>query len=111
MAYVMDNSRDILDNLIYDGIYRDDRIAVSKGLKMSGKIVNWLSTFQDRVNNLAVSEFLEFTAEVWGNNKDDGRKHRAVDATNKDYFPFLDMEMYWSMEGNLQFKVHLKENQ
>jgi hypothetical protein len=53
----------------------------------------------------------EFTAEVWGNNKDDGRKHRAVDATNKDYFPFLDMEMYWSTEGNLQFKVHLKENQ
>jgi hypothetical protein len=63
------------------------------------------------MNNLAGSEFLEFTAEVWGNNKDDSRKHRAVDATNKDYFPFLDMEMYWSMEGNLQFKVHLKENQ
>jgi hypothetical protein len=77
MAYVMDNSRDILDDLIYDGIYRD---------------ANWLSTFQNRVNNLAGSEFLEFTAEVWRNNKDDGRKHRGVDATNKDYFPFLDME-------------------
>jgi hypothetical protein len=28
MAYAMDNSRDILDDLIYDGIYRDDGIAV-----------------------------------------------------------------------------------
>jgi hypothetical protein len=106
----MDNSRDILDNLIYDGIYRDDGIVVFKGSKMTGEIAT-LGTFQDRVNNLAGSEFLEFTADVWGKNKDDGRKHRAVDATNKDYFLFLDMEMYWSTEGNLQFKVHLKENQ
>jgi hypothetical protein len=26
-------------------------------------------------------------------------------------FPFLDMEIYWSPKGNLQFRVHLKENQ
>jgi hypothetical protein len=92
MAYVMDISRDILDNLIYDGIYKDDRIAVFTGSKTTGKIVNWLNTFQNRVNNLAGSEFLEFTPEVLGNNKDDGRKRRAVDATNKE--PFLDMETY-----------------
>jgi hypothetical protein len=62
MAYIMDNSRDILDDLIYDGIYRDDGIAVFKGSKTTGEIANWLSTFQNRVNNLAGSEFLEFTA-------------------------------------------------
>jgi hypothetical protein len=61
------------------------------------------------VDNLADSKFLEFT--VWGNNRYDGRKYKAVGTTNKDYFPFLDMEMYWSPEGNLQFRVHLKENQ
>jgi hypothetical protein len=111
MAYIMDNSRNILEDLIYDGIYRDDGIAVFKGSKTTGKIANWLSIFQYRVNNLAGSEFLEFTAEVWGNKKDDGRKHKAVHATNKHYFLFLDMEIYWSLEGNLQFRVHLKENQ
>ena len=63
------------------------------------------------MNNLADSKFLEFTVEVWGNDRDDGRKYKAVGTTNKDYFPFLDMEMYWSLEGNLQFRVHLKENQ
>jgi hypothetical protein len=31
MAYVTDNSRDILDELVYAGIYRDDGIAVFKG--------------------------------------------------------------------------------
>jgi hypothetical protein len=48
---------------------------------------------------------------VWGNDRDNGRKYNAVGTTNKDYFPILDMEMYWSPEGNLQFRVHLKENQ
>ncbi len=58
-----------------------------------------------------LKKFLEFTTEIWGNNKDDGRKYKAVGTTNKNYFPFLDIEMYWSPEGNLQFRVHLKENQ
>jgi hypothetical protein len=111
MAYVMDNSRDILDELVYDGIYRDNGIAVFKGSKTTSKIASWLGTFQERVNDLAGSEFLEFTVEVWGNDKDNGRKHKAVKATNKKYFLFLDMEMYWSPEGILQFRVQLKENQ
>jgi hypothetical protein len=85
MEYIMDNSRDILEDLIYDGIYRDDGIAVFKGSKTTGKIANCLSIFQYRVNNLAGSEFLEFTTEVWGNNKDNGRKHKAVNVTNKHY--------------------------
>jgi hypothetical protein len=55
-------------------------------------------------------QFLEFNAEIWENNKDDGRKHKAVKPTKKNYSPFLDTKMYWSLEGNLQFKVHVKEN-
>jgi hypothetical protein len=30
--------------LIYDGIYRDDGIAVLKGSKTTGELANWLST-------------------------------------------------------------------
>jgi hypothetical protein len=36
---------------------------------------------------------------------------KHLEQQNKNYFPFLDMEMYWSPEGNLQFRVHLNENQ
>jgi hypothetical protein len=111
MAYVTDNSRDILDELVYEGIYRDNGIAIFKGLVTTSKVAKWLGILQARVNNLADSKFLEFTMEVWGNDRDDGRKYKAVGTTNKDYFLFLDMEMYWSPEGNLQFRVHLKENQ
>jgi hypothetical protein len=111
MAYVMDNSRDILDKLVYEGIYRDNSITIFKGPVTTSKVAKWLRIFQARVNNLADSKFLEFTMEVWGNNRDDRRKYKAAGTTNKDYFPFLDMEMYWSLEGNLQFRVHLKENQ
>jgi hypothetical protein len=62
---------------------------------------SWVGIFQRRVNNLDSSESLEFTVEVWGNDKDEGRKHKAVEATNKNYFLCLDMEMYWSPEANL----------
>ncbi len=87
MAYVMNDSRDILNELKYEGIYRDDGIEVFKGSKTTGKVASWLGTFQERVNNLAGSEL------------------------KKDYFPCLDMEMYWSPKSTLQFRVDLKENQ
>jgi hypothetical protein len=89
---VMDDSRDILHEHIYEGIYRDDGIAVFKGSVTTGKVAKWLGIFQARVNHFADSKFLEFTAEIWGNDKDHGRKYKAVRTTNKNYFPFLDME-------------------
>jgi hypothetical protein len=94
MAYVTDNSRNILNELVYEGIYRDNGIMIFKGPVTTSEVAKWLGIFQARVNNLADSKFLEFTAEVWGNDRDNGRKYKAVGTTNKDYFPFLDMEMY-----------------
>jgi hypothetical protein len=94
MAYVTDNSRDFLDELVYKGIYRNNGIAIFKGLVTTSELAKWLGIFQARVNNLTDSKFLEFTTEVWGNDRDNGRKYKAVGTTNKDYFPFLDMEIY-----------------
>jgi hypothetical protein len=48
MAYVIDNSRDILDELIYEGIYRDDGIAVFKGSVTTGKVAKWLGMFSSK---------------------------------------------------------------
>jgi hypothetical protein len=88
MAYIMDNNRDILNELIYEGIYRDDSIAVLKGSVTTGEVAKWLGIFQARVNHLADSKFLEFTAEIWGNGKDNVKKYKAVRTTNKNYFLF-----------------------
>jgi hypothetical protein len=84
----MDNNRDILNELIYEGIYRDDSIAVLKESVTTGKVAKWLGIFQARVNHLADSKFLEFTAEIWGNDKDNVKKYKAVRTTNKNYFLF-----------------------
>jgi len=51
---------------------RDDGIAIFEGdLKKSG-ITGWLDGFQHNINELAGSDFLHFTASIWGSDKDDG---------------------------------------
>jgi hypothetical protein len=42
----LDNCRDILDELIYEGIYRDDSIAVFKGPVTTSEVAKWLGIFQ-----------------------------------------------------------------
>ena len=42
----MDNCRDILDELAYEGIYRDNGIAVFKGSKTTGKVQVGLAFFK-----------------------------------------------------------------
>jgi hypothetical protein len=37
MPYIMDNCRDMLDKLEYEGIYRDNSIVVFKGSKTTAK--------------------------------------------------------------------------
>ena len=57
-----------------------------------------------------VQKYLTFTVEVWGADKDDGMRHKAVTIKEEKCFPYLDMEMYWS-NGNEFDQVHLKLNQ
>jgi hypothetical protein len=96
---------------MYDGVYRDDGLAAFIGNRTTSEMAEWLGTFQTRVDEIAESNFLKFTAEVWGRDKDDGRKYKSVTVRDGDSFPFLDMEMYWSPDDELQFRVHMKENQ
>jgi len=42
--------------------------------------------------------------------KGDGTVSEAVTVADITFFPFLDMELYWT-DQDLRFKVHLKENQ
>jgi hypothetical protein len=45
----MDNSKDILNELIYEGNYRHDSIMVFKGSVKRGEVAKWLGIFQARV--------------------------------------------------------------
>ena len=84
---------------------------VFKGNLKVSDIGEWLQEFQNKVNDLAGLDYLKFTAEVWGKAKYDGKVQKAVTVNGKDSFPYLDMEMYWSKRGDLEFRVHLKVNQ
>ena len=74
-------------------------------------VITWLGNFQTKVNDLLDTERLQFTAEVWGKEKENGMKHEKVKVIKKDTFPFLDIEMSLSKKNKLLFGVHLKENQ
>jgi hypothetical protein len=51
-------------------------------------------------------------AEVWTPGRDNTTKVGGkVGTQSADWFPFLDMELSWSIEGTIKFGVHLKPNQ
>ena len=71
-----------------------------------------MDAFQASVNELAVSDYLKFTMEIWDKDKDDGMIHERVKVKKQDSFPDLDMEMYWSENDEFFFVCTcLKENQ
>ena len=52
---------------------------------------------------------IEFKVVLWGD--DDGFQSEIMGVHTDPTFPFLDMEMSWSTDEDLQFKVHLKPHQ
>ena len=84
---------------------------IFKGNLKASEVENWLKMFQVEVDKLAGSNYLKFTAKVWGEDKNDGSIQEAVMVRGEDSFLYLNMEMVWSERGELQFSVHLKVNQ
>ena len=77
-----------------------------------GPRLEWLNKFQEAINELAGNEFLQFTAEVWKPGEEArGKIGGKVSTSNKNEFPFLDMEMWWGEDKELVFGVYLKPNQ
>jgi hypothetical protein len=49
-AFVLENTTELFDEAIYDGIYRDDGLVIMNGLKSNQEIGEWLNSFQSKVN-------------------------------------------------------------
>jgi hypothetical protein len=110
-SYLLENAVEVFKPAAFKGIYRDDGFVVFKKKLSKAKLAMWLRKFQKRVDELAESKFLKFTAVIWGNDKEDSKEYDNVTVNRGDSFPYLDMEMYWSEDGDLRFRVHLKPNQ
>ena len=89
---------------IYHSIYLDDGLVAFKGNKKASEIKDWLEEFQKKVNTVTGNRHLQFTAEIWTNeaNSLTPEKEDRVQIVTNDEFPFWDMKMCWSPEGDLQ---------
>ena len=112
-SYLFEKSKAHFYPTIYHGIYRDDGLVVFKGKKSVIKIKDWLDEFQQTVNKAAGNEHLQFTTEIWKPNKNPPpqAKEERVQTVTKDEFPFFDMKMKWTPEGELNFSVFRKLGQ
>ena len=111
ISYIFENTEDLFTDSVFHGCYRDDELAIFKGTKMKKDMISWLNTFQNRVNELLDSDNLQFTLTVWGADKEDSSESTKVTVDTNSFFPFLDMELFWNNNGELNHRVHLKENQ
>ncbi len=95
-----------IDQNVFDktknfGIYCDNGIAVFPGtwMQMEVHVEDCLSAFQRAINDKAGNNKLSFTAEVWTPGRDKTKVGGKVGTQTTDQFPFLDMELSWSVEG------------
>ena len=112
-SYLFEKSKASFRLTIYHGIYRDDSLVVSKGKKKASEIKDWLEEFQQTMNTVAGNQHLQFTVEIWTNKASSPipAKEDRVQIVTNDEFPFLNMKMSWSPEGDLQFEVLRKKGQ
>jgi hypothetical protein len=110
-AFVLENTTELFNETVYDGIYRDDGLVIMEGVRTNREIGEWLSAFQAKVNVVTGYEGLVFTVCVWREKDNDEVGHPKAEVVKSAHFPFLDMKMSWSAEGDLRFGVYLKPGQ
>jgi GIY-YIG catalytic domain len=114
-AFILEKTQQLFREVTFYGLYRDDGIGVFKGIWSVEEISKWRNKFQNAVDILAGGNYLQFTCNVWLDNE---RQMCPITGTDRNIsvergqtFPYLDMELFWSQNGELNFRVHLKPNQ
>ena len=73
-------------------------------------MIDWLNNFQNEVDNIAESDCLQFTAELWNIKEDEEVKNDKLTIITDKHFTYLDMEMYWNDRHELKFQLHMRPN-
>ena len=84
---------------------------VFKVNKSIQEIKYWLDEFQQTVDKASGKQHLQFTAEIWRNDTDlpPSAEKDKVQMVVNDEFPFLDMKISWSPEGDLKYGLFRKK--
>jgi hypothetical protein len=84
-SFVLENTAQVFNEAVFDGIYRDDGLVVFKGSWSKQEITKWLDDFQAKVNKITKHDGLQFTVSIWGAGKEDGTTHEKVAVEPTDY--------------------------
>ena len=96
-----------MNRTTYHGIYRYDGLVVPKGNNSIQEIKYWLVDFHQTVDKAAGNQYLQFSAEIYMNDKNpppSAKKDKVKIMTNKK-FHFLDMKTAGTLRGtcNLEY--------
>jgi hypothetical protein len=95
---------------IFVRIYCDDGFIVFHGKHLLSEIHKWWQRLQAEINKVAEGSYFQVTIVIWELGGMDW-KVGAVSVSTCQSFPYLDMELFWSRSGDLNFCIHLKDNQ
>ena len=111
VAYLFEKANTLLKRTTYHGIYRDESLVVLKGKKSIKEIKHWLVEFQKISDKELGNQHLQFTAEIWTNDKNLNpyAKNDKVQVVTNYTLHLLDMKMSCPPEGDLQFGVFKKK--
>ena len=106
-AYLLAKTKEFFERTTrYRGIYRDDGLAIMRGHWSKSDVARWLESLQLRINQLAGSEHLKFTAVIWGGGSEDGSESEWVSVEAGEAFPYLEMELRGKEDRALDFGVY-----
>ena len=93
----------------YFGLYRDDGNVVFEGVRSAEDLVNWLSRFQTRVNEIVEGEEIQFTMDIWKpGERSRVIKPKVVEVVGGNLFPYFHMGMSFDANQYLFFNGHTK---
>jgi hypothetical protein len=72
------------------------------------ELTKWWQKLQTEINEVAEGSYFQVMMVVWEPGGTD-RMVGAVSVSASQSFPYLDMELFWSRSGALNFRVHLKD--
>ena len=103
-AIILENTQPLFSDTIFNEIYRDDELTIFTGKKTKADIVEWLFKFQKEVNKLCKTDILQLTVEIWLKKNDEAIESERVTIRAKDCLPYLDMELFWNDDDELNFR-------
>ena len=82
---------------------------VFNGTKSTEEIVDWLTNFQSRVNEIVGDDSIQFTMDIWRPGEQSSTLIPGkVEVVGTDAFPYLDMQMKFDENDMLCFECYSK---